>query len=58
MEFTQVLMTEMYKIVNDTAPPIMKSLFQFRINQYNLINFQEISTEKRNTVNYGLETLT
>ena len=58
MEFTQVLMTEMYKIVNDTAPPIMKSLFQFPINQYNLINFQEISTEKRNTVNYGLETLT
>ena len=36
----------------------MKSLFQFRINQYNLRNFQELSTEKRDTVNYGLETLT
>ena len=35
----------------------MKSLFQFRINQYNLRNLQEVSTEKRNTVNYGLETI-
>ena len=36
----------------------MRSLFQFRLNQYNLRNFQEHSTEKRNTVNYGIETLT
>ena len=43
----QVLMNVIYKILNDIAPPIMKSLFQFRINQY-----------KRNTVIYGLEILT
>ena len=52
----QVLMTEIYKIVNGIAPPIMNSLFMFRLNQHNLRNFQELLTEKRTTVNYGLET--
>ena len=51
-------MTEIYKIVNDVGPPKMKSLFQFRLNEHNLRNFQEFSTEKRNMVSYGLETLT
>ena len=50
-------MTEIYKILN-IVPPILKSLFQFRISQYNLRNLQEFSTEKRNTVNVGTETLT
>ena len=36
----------------------MNSLFTFCLNQHNLRNFQELSTEKRNTVNYGLETVT
>ena len=53
----QVLMTEIYKIVNGIALSIMNSLFTFRLNQHNLRNFQEFSTEKRNTVNYGLETV-
>ena len=51
-------MTEIYKIANGIAPFIMSSLFTFRLNQHNLRNFQELSTEKRNTVNYGLETVT
>ena len=42
----QVLMTEIYKIVNGIAPPIMNSLFTFRLNQHNIRNFQELSTEK------------
>ena len=54
----QVLMTEIYKIVNGIAPPIMNSLFKFHLNQHNLRNSQELLTEKRNTVNYGLETIT
>ena len=54
----QVLMTKIYKIVNGIAPPIMNFLFTFRLNQHNLRNFQELSTEKRNTVNYVLETVT
>ena len=51
----QVLITEIYKIVNGIARPIMNSLFTFCINQRNLRNFQELSTENRNTVNYGLK---
>ena len=54
----QVLMTEIYKIVNGIAPPIMNFLFTFHLNQHNLRNFQELLKEKRNTVNYGLETVT
>ena len=42
----QVSMTEIYKIVNGIAPPIMNSLFTFRLNQHNLRNFQELLTEK------------
>ena len=51
-------MTEIYKIVNGIAPPITNSLFTFRLNQQDLRNFQELLTEKRNSVNYGLETVT
>ena len=51
-------MTEIYKIVNGIAPPITNPLFTFGLNQHNLRNFQELSIEKRNTVNYGLETVT
>ena len=36
----QVLMTEVYKIVNGIAPPIMNSLFQFRCNTNNIRNVQ------------------
>ena len=53
----QVLATEIYKIVNGITPLIMNSLFTFRLNQHNLRNFQELSTEKKNTVNYGLKTV-
>ena len=51
-------MIEIYKILNGIAPPIINFLFTFRLNQHNLRNFQELLTEKRNTVNYGLETVT
>ena len=51
----QVLMTEVYKIVNSIAPPIMNSLFQFRYNTNNIRNFQEIYTENRKTVKYGTQ---
>ena len=46
----QVLMTEVYKIVNSIAPPIMNPIFQFRYNTNNIRNFQEIYTENRKTV--------
>ena len=54
----QVLMTEVYKIANGIAPPIMNSLFNFSANIHKIRNFQEIFTENRKTVKYGIETVT
>ena len=51
------LMIEMFKIKNESAPPIMDSMFERRNEPYNLRNFQEFLTEKKRTVRYGLETL-
>ena len=42
--------SQVYKIVNGVGQPIMKSLFHFRLNQYNLRNLQEFSTEKKETI--------
>ena len=53
----QVLMTEVYKVVNSIASPIMNSPFHFRCNTTNIRNFQEIYTENRKTVRYGTETV-
>ena len=47
----QVLMADVYKIVNGIAPPIMDSLFSFLTNIHNIRNFQETFTENRKTVN-------
>ena len=54
----QVLMTEVYKIVNGIAPAIMNSLFNFRAPIHNNRNFQEIFTENRKTVKHGIKTVT
>ena len=51
-------MTEIYKIFNGVASPIINSLFEFRSNEYNIINFQVLSTDFRRTVNYGTEKIT
>ena len=55
---TEVLMTEVYKIVNGIAPPITNSPFQFRCNTSSIKNLQEIFTENMKTVKYGKETVT
>ena len=54
----QVLMTEVYTIVNGITSPIMDSLFQFRYNTSNIRNFQELYTGNRKTVRYGTEIVT
>ena len=54
----QVLMTEIYKIVNSVAPPIMNSLLEFRNNKYNIPKFQVLSTDIKRLVNYGIEKVT
>ena len=51
-------MTEVYKIVNGIAPLLMNLLFNFRANTHNIRNFQEIFTENRKTVKYGIKTVT
>ena len=48
-------MIEGFKIKNDLTPPIMDSMLTERKNIYNLRNFQEFETEKKRTINYGLE---
>ena len=53
----QVLMTEIYKIINHIAPPIMPSLFETHENTHNARYFQALSNESRRTVNNGLETI-
>ena len=43
----QSLMIEMFKVKYKLAPPIMDSLFERRSEHYNLRNFQEFLTEKK-----------
>ena len=43
---------------NGVAPPIMNSLFEFRSNEYNIRNFQVLSTDFRRASNYGIEIVT
>ena len=39
-------MTQIYEIVNYVAQPIMNSPFDFRSNEYNIRNFQVLSTSE------------
>ena len=50
-------MTEIYKIINHSAPPIMSSLFEMSENTPNTKYLQTLSDESKRTVNYGLETM-
>ena len=43
----QVLMIEVYKIINGCAPPIIDNSFIFRENTHNLRNFQNILKTKK-----------
>ena len=38
-------MTEIYKNTNGVAPPITNTLFEFQSNEYNIRNFQVLSTD-------------
>ena len=53
----QVLMVEVFKIINGFAPPVMEDFFLFRENTHNIQNFQTVSNESKKTVRYGLETV-
>ena len=49
-------MIEMFKIKNQLAPSIIDSIFERRNEFYNFHNFQELLTERKRTVHYGLGT--
>ena len=53
----QKLLIEIFKIVNDISPPIMKNFFELRENHHNIRNFQTIKNENLRTVRYGQETV-
>ena len=53
----QVLMTEIYKIINHIAPPIMSTVVKLGENTHNTKYFQVLYNKSRRTVNYGLETI-
>ena len=46
----QTLTTEMFKVVNNICPSIMKKSFDFRENRYNIRKFQEMRQQKVGTV--------
>ena len=43
--------------MNNLALPIMVNIFDPCINNFNFKNFQEIATERKNTVKCGLQTV-
>ena len=51
----QVLMIEVFKIINGYAPITIDNFFKFRENTHNLWNFQIILNENKKTVRYGSE---
>ena len=50
-------MTEIYKIINHIALPIISSLFEIGVNTHNTRYFQVFYNESRRTENYGFETV-
>ena len=44
--------------MNNLALPIKVNIFDPCINNFNFKNFQEIATERKNTVKCGLQTVT
>ena len=53
----QVLMTDVFKIINGLSPTIMHNFFIFCENTHNIQNFQIISNENKKTVRYNQETI-
>ena len=51
----QTLTMEVFEVVNNNCPPIMKTFFDFRENRYNIKKFQEMRQQKIRTVRYVLD---
>ena len=50
-------MTDVYKIQNNLAPPIMETMFERKTIPYNLRIPKEFVTQTNRTVSYGLKRL-
>ena len=53
----QTFMIELFKIKYDLAPPIIDSMLNRRTIHHNFRNLQELQSERKRTVFYGLETI-
>ena len=53
----QVLLIKIFKIKEGFSPLIMGSVLKGRENTYNVRNFEEIETERKRTVYFGLKTI-
>ena len=53
----QMLVTEMYKILNYVSPEVTKNIFKTKPNYYNTLNALIFSKRNVKTVRYGLQTM-
>ena len=53
----EFLAIERYKFENGLSPPIMNDIFFSRQNIYNLQKLQELSISTKDTMNFGMETI-
>ena len=51
----KVLMTEIYKFLNDLSPRIMNDIFQKQENYYSLRNLRSLVSKRKFTTTYGIE---
>ena len=53
----KVLMTEVYKFLNDLSPPIMNGIFQKHENYYSLRNPSSLISKRKLTTTYCIDTI-
>ena len=53
----ELLMTEVYKYLNDLSPDIMDDIFKLRENTYNLRNFHIFESQNPRTKKFGLDSI-
>ena len=53
----KVLMTEIYKFLNDLSPPIMSDIFEKHEDHYSLRNPRSLASKRKMTTIYGIDTI-
>ena len=57
MRNIKVLMTEIYKFLNDLSPPIMNDIFQKQESYYSLRNPRPLISKRKYSTTYGLDSI-